>query len=128
MGSPPPTRSQQLFLHRLAGGGDFVEENRAAVGEFEPARPAALGAGEGAGLVAEQLRIQQGFGHRGAVQLDERRVPARRQIGQAAGHELLAGAALADDQHRAVQRRDLGNMRQHVQERRRLADRRGGVG
>ena len=51
--------AQQLLLHLHRGGCDLVEEQRAAIGLFEAALPALGGAREGAGLVAEQLAIQQ---------------------------------------------------------------------
>ena len=34
---------------------DFVQENRAAIGQFETAEPSLRGAGEGAFLMAEQF-------------------------------------------------------------------------
>ncbi len=120
--------AQQLFLHGLAGGGDFVEEDGAAVGELEAAWAAALGAGEGAGFMAEQFGVQQGVGQGGAVQFYERAIPAGGEVGHAAGDKFLAGATLANHQDRAVQRGRLGDVSQHVQKRRGLADRGFGVG
>ena len=50
---------------------DLVEKQRAAVGlHDQPLRAVAPRAGEGAGLVAEQLGIDQAFRHRRAVQRD----------------------------------------------------------
>ncbi|MNZ95045.1 hypothetical protein D3C78_1141740 [compost metagenome] len=48
-------QAQQFDLHIQAHAFDFIEEQRAAIGEFELADAAFLRAGEGAGLVAEQL-------------------------------------------------------------------------
>ena len=91
----------------MRGRRDLVEEQRAAIGLLEAALPPLGGAGERAGLVAEQLGIQQVFRQRAAIHLHERLVPARRQIVQALGDQLLAGSALADHQDRALdQRRD----------------------
>ena len=56
-------------------------------------------AGEGAALVAEELALDQVLGDRRAVDLDERLVAARRVLVQRARDELLAGAALAGDEH-----------------------------
>ena len=59
----------------LRGGGDvsdFVEEQRALVGQLEFAGLTGGGAGEGAFFVAEEFALEQGFGNRGAVDLDER--------------------------------------------------------
>ena len=52
-------RLQQLGLQVVGQLADLVEEQRTAVGLFDQSPVAALGAGEGAGLVAEQLRLQQ---------------------------------------------------------------------
>ena len=61
-------------------------------------------AGEGAALVAEELGLDQLLGDGRAVDLDEG--PSRRaeQGVDGAGHQLLAGAVLAVDEHAAVAR------------------------
>ena len=65
---------QELGLQREAHVADLVEEHRAVVGELELARLLLDGAGEGAALEAEQLRLEQLGRQRGAVHLDERLV------------------------------------------------------
>ena len=117
--------AQELLLDRERGGGDLVEEQRAAVGELEAGQAAPLGAGVGAGLVAEQLAVEELLGQGRAVELDERALPAGRQVGQPVGDDLLAGAALAENQDRPVDRGGLADMRQHFEKGRRLAKRRG---
>ena len=62
-------------------------------------------AGERALHVAEQLALDQLLGDRRAVHLDERPAAAAAQRVNRAGHQLLAGAVLAVDQHSAVGRR-----------------------
>ena len=65
---------------RLQGKGhvsDFVEEQRAAAGLGEEPTSLALGAGERALLVSEQLRLEQGVGDRRAIDRHER--PCRRE-------------------------------------------------
>src|SRR6185503_5918845 len=64
-------------------------------------------AGERALLVAEQLALEQRLGERAAVDLDERAVRALAQPVDRARDQLLAGAALARDEHGRVARRDL---------------------
>ena len=67
----PPTRSKRcscrLAQHLgLRGGGhfaDFVEKERALMGLLELADAAAVGPGEGAAFVAEQLALQQRLGN-----------------------------------------------------------------
>jgi hypothetical protein len=54
---------------------NLVQKNRAAVALFEFTNSAAIGAGEGALLVAEQLALQQALGDRGAID-GKKRSPA----------------------------------------------------
>ena len=61
-----------------------------------------VGAGERAADVAEQLRLEQRLGDRRAVDLDERHVALRAAVVNGARDELLAGAGLAGDEHRAL--------------------------
>src|SRR3546814_8501795 len=66
---PRPTRTVTLFPYTplfRSGGGDLVEEQTAAVGDLEASAAPLHGAGEGAGLMAEQLRLQQAFGEGGS--------------------------------------------------------------
>ena len=51
--------AQQLGLRRFVQVADFVEKDRAAVGQLEPAAPQRRRAGERALLVAEQLALDQ---------------------------------------------------------------------
>ena len=62
---------QHLALHAERQLADLVEEQRAALGLLEAPRLAAVGAGEGPLLVAEELVLDQRLRDRGAVQGDE---------------------------------------------------------
>ncbi len=75
-------------------------------------RPFFCGArvGEGAGLVAEQLRLDQALRERRAAHLDERLLRARRGVVDRVRHELLAGARLAADQHGRARGSHLGHL------------------
>src|SRR5262249_28813232 len=99
--------TQNLRLGDRRQVGHLVEEQRAAVGQLEAALLAAGGAGEGAALVTEQLRLEQRLGQRGAVDRDERLGGTARALVDRAGEELLARATLALDQHRRRRRRHL---------------------
>ena len=55
--------------------------------------------------VAEQVALDQRLGRRAAVEHDERPLLARRRVVDAARHQLLAGAALAEEQHRRARLR-----------------------
>ena len=50
---------QQFYLDGQAGFADLVQKQRSLVSQFENAAAQIAGAGEGAALVAEQLRFQQ---------------------------------------------------------------------
>jgi hypothetical protein len=90
--------AQQLHLHGGRDLADLVEEEGAAVGLLEATLASAVGAGEGALLVAEQLALQQGLGERGAVEGDEGLGRPRSERVDGAGQLALAGAALAGEQ------------------------------
>ena len=63
--------AQHLDLDQERHIADFVEEDRAGVGEFEAALALLDRAGKGAAFVSEQLALDHAFGQRGAVDLDE---------------------------------------------------------
>ena len=58
----------------------------------------AVGAGEGAATMAEELALEQRLRHGGAVDGEERPAPARAHGVDGARHQLLAGPRLALDQ------------------------------
>src|SRR5262249_58829279 len=81
---------------------ELVEEQRARVRLLEEAVAPLVGAGEGAALVAEEGGLGEAAADRAAVHRDERAAGARRRLVHQAREELLAGAALADEQNRRV--------------------------
>jgi hypothetical protein len=89
-----------LQVHRHLG--DLVEQHRALVGFLEETGLVGGGAGEGALHVAEELGLDEVLGERGAVDLDVGSGGARALGVQRIGRQLLAGAALADDEHVGV--------------------------
>ncbi len=113
MRAVPPTASMRLLLEDAQHLGlgfqahvaDFVEKDRAAVGDLELAPPIRHGAGERTADVAEQLALDQIFRDRRAVDLDPRVAPAPAQRMNRPCDQLLAGAVLAVNQHAAVGRR-----------------------
>ena len=68
---------QDLHLQHRAHLADFVEEDRALVGDLDQALPVRVGAGERSAHVAEQLRIEQRLRQRPAVDRHERPLAAR---------------------------------------------------
>ena len=116
--------AQHLGLRLQAHVADFVEEDRAAVGDLELAPPVVDRAGEGAAHVAEQLAFDQLLGNGRAVHLDERRRLAAAQRVDRAGDQLLARPVLAVDQHAAVGRRRHRHLLAQLAHRVALADHR----
>ena len=100
---------QQLDLQRQRQLADFVEKDRAFVGFEKQALAGAVGAGEGALGVAEELALQQVLGYGAAVDRDESSVGAQALLVDRTRDHALAGAAFATDQHRAVGRCHLGD-------------------
>ena len=90
--------------------------------QFETADALRDGAGERAALVAEHLAFQQAGGNGGAVQLDERALPARAQVVDGAREQFLAGAGFAVDQHGGIGGRHGLHLLQNGLQRAALAD------
>ena len=93
---------QQLLLQPQGHGAQLVQEQGATIRAFKAALANPGRASEGAGLVTEQLRFQQRIRQRGAVDLDERGFPARRQEVQALRRQLFTRASSSQDKYRTV--------------------------
>ena len=114
--------AQQLDLQRGGHVADLVEEERAAVGDLEQPRLILHRAGERAAHVAEQRALEQVVVERRAVLDDERLLRARPVIVDRARDQLLAGAALAVDEHGRLALDDLVEQLDDVAHRGRVAD------
>ena len=115
--------AQQLALQRERHVADLVEEQRAAVGELELAVAAlAIGARVRAGRHAEELGLEQALGHRGDVDADERPRRAQARGMDRLREHLLAGAGLAEQQHRARGGRHAPRLPLDLEHRRAAAD------
>ena len=102
--SPVSMRAQQLGLQALRDVGDFVQEERAAVGHFEAAHAVGLGVGERALDVAEQLAFEDALGEAAGVDGDQRARGAQRDGVQRLRDQSLAGAVFAGDEDVGVGR------------------------
>ncbi|MEO6593647.1 MAG: hypothetical protein ABIP94_02715 [Planctomycetota bacterium] len=89
----------ELRLHGWAHVGDLVEEQGAPVSPIQQPRAPCACPREGAGLAAEEFALDQRVGHGGAVHGHERLVAPWRTEVQGLGHEPLAGARFAGQQH-----------------------------
>ena len=114
--------AQQLDLRFGADGADLVEENGAAVGDFEVSLLGLNGAGEGALHVAEQRGFQQLGRQRAAVHGDKHVVGARRIGVDGFGDQLLAGSGFAGDQDGGAAGRHLRHQVEHAHHALALAD------
>ncbi len=92
---------QQLRLQRRQQVLDLVEVERARGRHLDLAGLRLARVGESTLLVPEQLRLEQLPGDRGAVHPDERPLAPRAAVVQPVRHQVLAGAALALEQHGA---------------------------
>ena len=126
---PPAADARDLALlerpqePHLEGGlhvADLVEEEGAAVGQLELARPG-LDPGRHPALDAEELALEQRLGERRAVDGDQRPL-APREVVEELRHQLLAGAALAAHQDADAARRHPLDDVQHAAHRRRQGD------
>src|SRR5207245_3493069 len=115
-------RAQDLRLGLQAHVPDLVQEERAAVGHLELPAAARQRPGERALLMAEQLGLDQLFGDRGTVDLDEGTFVTSGLDVDSPGDELLAAAVLAVDQHAAVGGRRGRDLIAERADRRALAD------
>jgi hypothetical protein len=91
---------EQLGLEHLAQQSDLIEKERPPVGGLEQTGLRLARLGEGAALVAEQLRLEQGFGDGRAVHVDEGPAGPGAHAVEQPGHQPLAGPGLAGDEHR----------------------------
>ena len=92
--------AQQLRLQRRHHLADLVEKHGAAVGRLEQAPLLLACVGEGPALVPEELAFEQRVGNRRARDVHERTVRAVAAEMQHLRREVLAGAALARQEHR----------------------------
>ena len=114
--------AQQLDLQAHGHVADLVEQQRAAIGGLEQALVIAYCAGERSFDVAEQLRLEQVFGHRAAVDGDERLGAARAGVVDGARQQFLAGAAFAGDEDARVGARDHVRLRELLLDQRAAGD------
>ena len=97
-------RAQQFRLQRERHQGDFVDEQRAAVGEFEAADARVHGAREGALRVPEEFGLGERLGNRGGVEGHEPLIAPGAVVVDRARDQFLACPRFALDQDRAVHR------------------------
>src|SRR5262249_20580488 len=117
--------AQDLGLGHERHALDLVEEERAAVREFEFSDAALTGAGEGAGFMPEEFALDELGRNGGAIHGDERLAPARALLVESARNDFLASAGLSMDQDVDRQRRNRANALAQRDDRRGMSDQRG---
>src|SRR6201999_914369 len=99
--------AQDFGLRVEAHGGDLIEEERAAIGDFKEALLGGDSGGECTFDMAEERGLKQLRGHGAGVDGDEGLVTPRRVVMESLGDELLAGSALTLDENGRARGRDL---------------------
>ena len=91
--------TQQTGLKVKRHVSDFVQEQGAAIGLLKAATACGLRTGESAALVAEEFAFQQILGYGRCVDGHKRPAGTRAVFVQCAGHQFLARARFAGNQH-----------------------------
>ena len=107
-------QAQKFHLEVRRKFAHFVEEERAAFGLFYAAGRLGNDTHQGATFATEELAVQNGFRHRGAMDADERAHVAVGTVMDSFGHEPLARTDLAHDKRRQGAAGHLVNLRIHA--------------
>ena len=99
--------AEEFGLEGQGKGGDFIEEESAAVGQFNLARAGFGGPGESAALAAEELGLDEVLGQGSAVQANVWLVCAGAESHDGASNQLFSRAAFAADQNIDIASGDL---------------------
>ena len=93
-------QAQQLDLHGQWNVTHLIQKQRAAAGRLHQTAPGGAGARKGATLMAKQLGLKQVLGQAGAIHRHQGALGARTSLVHCTGNQFLAGARLAQQQHR----------------------------
>ena len=106
--------AQQARLQRQRHVANLIQKQGAAIGLQQLARrPFALGAGEGAFLVAKEFGLDQRLGDGGAVDRHKRRIAALAEVVDGIGQQLFAGAGFTQNQNGNVLVNDVADFFDH---------------
>ena len=95
-------KAQEFNLERKRDFADFIQKQRAAVGDFKSALALGVRPGEGALLVAEEFAFQERLRDRAAIDGDERPVSASAPLVNGPRGHFLARPALPQQQNGGV--------------------------
>src|SRR5258708_32623791 len=99
-----------LLLHRNVG--DFIEKQRAVIGEFKTSNAVGAGVSESAFDMAEQLALERAFRKTTGIYSDHRTARARREHMQGLSDNFFSRAMLARDQYVRVARANAAQQHQ----------------
>src|SRR5205814_437950 len=91
--------AQQLGLQLQRNVSNFIQKERAPIGQFEAAGLLSDSTGERASLVAEQFTFQKPGRDRRAIQLDEGSIPASAQIVDRTRDQFFTCSGFTQNQH-----------------------------
>jgi hypothetical protein len=108
---------QEHRLHARGHLADFVQEQRAAIGEDGEARFVAIGIRETTPDVTEEFRLDQRVGQRRAIDRHEMMTTPGARLMDEAGHDLFPDTRLAFDQDFRVRTRGRLDLAPQLQKR-----------
>ena len=114
--------TEEFGLQRRRNVAHFVEEQRASVGQLEPAHLLGNRTGKRSLFMTEQLALEQVERDGGTIEFHERPAASELSCWIARADQLLAGAAFAVDQDGSIGRRDALDLVEHSFQRRTTAD------
>jgi hypothetical protein len=121
-------QAQQLDLHAQGDVAHLVEKQGATTGGLDQPGLAGTRASESPPFMAKELALEQGFGEARTVHGHKRPIPAPAGIMDGLGHQLLASARFALQQHGGLRRGYPGHQLQHGPEGRCAPDQSLGAG
>lgn len=99
--------TEQLHLHRFVQFAEFVEEQRAAISDFQQPFAAHVGSGERPFAMSEELAFDELFRQRSAVDRDKGHRGPWAEVVNSSSDQLLAGSSFSENQHAGIRRSDL---------------------
>src|SRR5262249_28685053 len=105
--------AEQLGLHRERHFADLIEEQRAAIRQFKAAGFVPERSRKSPFHVPEEFALEETFGNRAAIQLDQGTLASRALLVDGSRDQLLSRPAFSGDQDGSVGRRDELNLVHH---------------
>ena len=114
--------AQQFALQIQGDFADFIQKERAAIGQLKPAYAVTNGSGERAAHVAKKFAFKQIARNRSAIDFDQGASRALAAFVNGARNQFFAGAGFAQNQHVGFTLGNQRNLIQHFFQRQTFAD------